>query len=171
MCCIAGSSARLGNVVGSCPYLCDLAMAGGRPFFMRYGKYVLISPHHIALADRWFAERGEATAFFSRVLPVVRTFISIPAGIARMYLLRFLVYTFPGSFLWCAALAMGGYYTGANWERLRNVMRPFDYPIAALCGVRPRHFSRAWSTARKRCTVTTRRVNLARQPGCCATGR
>jgi len=107
-------------------------MAGGRPLLLKYGKYVLVSPHHIALADKWFAEKGEATAFFSRLLPVVRTFISIPAGIARMNFWRFTVYTFLGSFLWCAALAAGGYYTGANWERLRNAMRPFDYPIAAL---------------------------------------
>ena len=129
--CIAGIVGALGCVAGSA-LTYAIGYAGGRPLLMRYGKYVLISPHHLDLADRWFAERGEATAFFSRVLPVVRTFISIPAGIARMSLLRFLAYTFAGSFLWCAALAMGGYYTGANWERLRNVMRPFDYPIAAL---------------------------------------
>jgi membrane protein DedA with SNARE-associated domain len=93
---------------------------------------VLISPHHIDMADKWFAEKGEATAFFSRLLPVVRTFISLPAGIARMNFVRFIIYTFVGSFLWCIALATGGYYAGANWDRVRNVMRPFDLPIAAL---------------------------------------
>lgn len=128
---LAGLIGALGNVVGSW-ITYGIGMAGGRPLLLKYGKYVLISPHHIALADKWFAEKGEATAFFSRLLPVVRTFISVPAGIARMNFWRFTIYTFLGSFLWCAALAAGGYYTGANWERLRNAMRPFDYPIATL---------------------------------------
>ncbi len=128
---IAGLIGALGNVVGSwITYW--IGMVGGRPLLLKYGKYVLISPHHIELADKWFAEKGEATAFFSRLLPVVRTFISVPAGIARMNFLKFTIYTFIGSFIWCTALATGGYYTGKNWEQLRNAMRPFDYPIAAI---------------------------------------
>jgi len=102
---------------------------GGRPFILKYGRYVLISPHHVDLADRWFARRGEATAFLSRLLPVVRTFISFPAGIARMHFGRFLLYTFLGSLPWCWALAYGGYHLGARWEELREAMRPFDIPI------------------------------------------
>ena len=102
---------------------------GGRPFILKYGRYVLISPHHGDLADRWFARRGEATAFLSRLLPVVRTFISFPAGIARMHFGRFLLYTFLGSLPWCWALAYGGYHLGARWEELREAMRPFDIPI------------------------------------------
>jgi len=128
---LAGVIGALGNVVGSW-ITYGIGAVGGRPLLLKYGKYVLISPHHIDLADRWFAEKGEATAFFSRLLPVVRTFISIPAGIARMNFLRFTVYTFLGSFIWCAALAAVGYSTGANWERIRNAMRPFDYPIVVL---------------------------------------
>ena len=61
----------------------------------------------------------------------MRTFISLPAGVARMNFPRFIAYTFAGSFIWCIALATGGYYAGANWERFRNIMRPFDYPVAA----------------------------------------
>ncbi|MGI8854576.1 MAG: DedA family protein [Thermomicrobiales bacterium] len=128
---IAGVVGALGCVLGSA-ITYWIGATGGRPLLMRYGKYVLISPHHIELADKWFAEKGEATAFFSRLLPVVRTFISLPAGIARMNFVRFIVYTFLGSFLWCTALATGGYYAGTNWEHLRNVMRPFDYPVTAL---------------------------------------
>jgi membrane protein DedA with SNARE-associated domain len=128
---IAGIVGGLGCVLGS-TITYWIGAAGGRPLLMHYGKYVLISPHHIDMADKWFAEKGEATAFFSRLLPVVRTFISLPAGIARMNFVRFIIYTFVGSFLWCIALATGGYYAGANWDRVRNVMRPFDLPIAAL---------------------------------------
>jgi membrane protein DedA with SNARE-associated domain len=128
---IAGIVGALGCVLGSA-ITYWIGATGGRPLLMRYGKYVFISPHHIDMADTWFAEKGEATAFFSRLLPVVRTFISLPAGIARMNFARFIIYTFAGSFLWCIVLAAGGYYAGSNWEHVRNVMRPFDLPIAAL---------------------------------------
>ncbi len=127
---LAGLVGALGCVAGSLVTY-YIGAVGGRPLLLRYGKYIFISEHHIDIADRWFAEKGEITAFVSRLLPVVRTFISVPAGIARMNLLRFIVYTFLGSFLWCTALATGGYYTGSRWEELRNAMRPFDYPIAA----------------------------------------
>ena len=80
---IAGIVGALGCVLGS-TITYWIGATGGRPLLMRYGKYVLIAPHHIDMADKWFAEKGEATAFFSRLLPVVRTFISLPAGIARM---------------------------------------------------------------------------------------
>jgi len=127
---LAGIVGALGCVTGSLVTY-YIGAIGGRPLLLRYGKYIFISEHHIDIADRWFAEKGEITAFVSRLLPVVRTFISVPAGIARMNLLRFVTYTFLGSFLWCTALAAGGYYTGSRWEELRNAMRPFDYPIAA----------------------------------------
>jgi membrane protein DedA with SNARE-associated domain len=105
---------------------------GGRPFLDRYGKYLMISAHDLKMADRWFGRWGDWTAFLSRLLPIVRTFISFPAGVARTRLLPFTVYTFIGSFLWTGALAYGGYVFGANWEELRAVMRPFDIPIAVL---------------------------------------
>jgi membrane protein DedA with SNARE-associated domain len=128
---IAGVVGALGCALGSA-ITYWIGASGGRPLLLKYGKYVLISPHHIEIADKWFAEKGEATAFFSRLLPVVRTFISLPAGVARMNFPRFIIYTFVGSFIWCVALATGGYYAGANWVRFRDVMRPFDYPVAAL---------------------------------------
>jgi membrane protein DedA with SNARE-associated domain len=103
---------------------------GGRPLLEKYGRYILISQHDIEWADRWFERWGEPTAFFSRLLPIVRTFISLPAGVARMPFWRFTAYTFVGSFIWCSALAWGGYLFGARWEQLRAMMRPFDIPIA-----------------------------------------
>lgn len=105
---------------------------GGRPFLEKYGKYVLISQHDIKMADRWFARWGEATAFFSRLLPIVRTFISLPAGVARMNFARFTVLSFIGSFIWCIALGAAGYVFGEHWEKVRAAMRPFDIPIAIV---------------------------------------
>ena len=128
---VAGFYGGLGCTIGSLvAYVAG--MRGGRPFLEKYGKYVLISHHDLALADRWFAKSGSWAAFVSRLLPVVRTFISLPAGIARTHLVKFLVYTFIGSFIWCTALAYGGYLLGEHWERLRAGMRPFDPPIIAI---------------------------------------
>lgn len=107
---------------------------GGRPLLERYGKYVLIRPHEIEVADRWFSKYGEHTAFFSRLMPVVRTFISLPAGVARMHFVKFVIWTFVGSFIWCWVLTWAGYVFGDHWERVREVMRPFDIPIViAVC--------------------------------------
>jgi membrane protein DedA with SNARE-associated domain len=127
----AGFLGAVGCTIGS--YVAYWVGAlGGRPFVLKYGRYILVSPHHLDLADRWFARYGEATAFLSRLLPVVRTFISFPAGVARMNLPKFLIYSFLGSLPWCWALAYGGFVLGSRWETLREAMRPFDYPIAAV---------------------------------------
>jgi len=128
---IAGVYGALGCSIGSIvTYM--VGMWGGRPFLEKYGKYILISHHDLALADRWFNRSGSWVIFVSRLLPVVRTFISLPAGIARMHFIKFLVYTFIGSFIWCAGLAYGGYQLGEHWEQIRTLMRPFDPLIGAL---------------------------------------
>ncbi|MDO8567812.1 MAG: DedA family protein [Dehalococcoidales bacterium] len=128
---IAGAYGALGNTLGS---LVAYAVGawGGRPFLEKYGRYVLISRQDLARADRWFAESGTWAIFISRVLPVVRTFISLPAGIARMNLVTFTVYTFLGSFIWSTGLAYGGYLLGEHWEQLRNFLRPFDPVLIAI---------------------------------------
>ncbi|MBI4302153.1 MAG: DedA family protein [Chloroflexi bacterium] len=125
---MAGFYGGLGCTIGSVASYW-LGAKGGRPLVERYGRYVLLSRHDLALADRWFDRYGDWIVFGSRLLPVVRTFISFPAGVAKMPLRRFCLYTFVGSFLWSWALAYGGYLLGAHWERLREVMRPFDIPI------------------------------------------
>lgn len=109
-----------------------LGAVGGRPLLDRYGKYLMISEHDLTVADRWFARWGEWAAFLSRLLPIVRTFISFPAGVARIPLLPFAIYSFAGSVIWCAALAYGGFAFGSRWEVLRALMRPFDIPIAIV---------------------------------------
>jgi membrane protein DedA with SNARE-associated domain len=92
----------------------------------------MISRHDLEVADRWFDRWGEWASFLSRLLPIVRTFISFPAGIARTRFIPFTIYSFVGSFIWCGALAYGGYYFGSRWEELRAIMRPFDIPIAII---------------------------------------
>jgi membrane protein DedA with SNARE-associated domain len=105
---------------------------GGRPLIQRYGRWIMVSEEDLENADKWFARWGDWAAFISRLLPIVRTFISFPAGVTRIKFWRFLVFTFLGSFIWCGLLALGGYYLGANWEELRRIMRPFDIPIAMV---------------------------------------
>lgn len=105
---------------------------GGRPFLKQYGKYLMINVRDLDNADRWFSRWGEWASFISRLLPIVRTFISFPAGVTRIRFLPFVAYSFLGSFIWTAALSYGGYAFGSRWEELRAIMRPFDIPIAIL---------------------------------------
>ena len=121
----------LGNLLGSL-LAYWIGEKGGRPFLLAYGRYFLIVPEDLALADRFFQRHGAKAIFISRLLPVVRTFISFPAGMARMNLARFSLYTFSGSFPFSLALAYGGYLLGENWELIREYMRPFDIPIVLL---------------------------------------
>jgi membrane protein DedA with SNARE-associated domain len=128
---IAGAFGAIGNTVGSVvAYV--VGMWAGRPLLNKYGRYILLSRHDLDMADRWFSRSGGWTVFVSRLLPVVRTYISLPAGIARMNMVKFLVYTFTGSFIWSTGLAYGGYLLGDNWDKLRNAMRPFDPVFIAI---------------------------------------
>ena len=122
-----------GCVVGSVPAY-YFGLYGGRPLIERYGKYVLISHHDLDIADRWFARYGDWAIFFSRLLPVVRTFISFPAGVARMNVSRFVIYTFIGSFPWCLGLAYIGMKLGENWDTLGVYFHEFDIVIGIVIG-------------------------------------
>jgi len=99
---------------------------GGRTLVYKYGRYVLISHRDLAWADRWFARHGGITVFIGRLLPVIRTFIALPAGISRMPLVRFVVYTFAGSLIWCYGLAWIGLKLGENWRMLGKYFHEFD---------------------------------------------
>jgi membrane protein DedA with SNARE-associated domain len=120
----------LGNTLGS---LASYAIGayGGRPLVERYGRYVLISAHDLELAERWFARFGEATVFFSRMLPIVRTFISVPAGIARMPLWRFALFSILGAIPWVMLLVWGGMQLGDHWLDLKQSLKGLDYLVAA----------------------------------------
>lgn len=105
---------------------------GGRPLAIRYGRFVLISARELDWADRWFQRHGSITIFVGRLLPIVRTFISLPAGVAKMPLLRFSVYTFLGSFVWSLALAWIGLKLGQHWQSLGAIFHRFDGVVLAV---------------------------------------
>lgn len=118
----------LGNLVGSLA-LYWIGYFGGRPFVERYGKYFLLSKRELALVERWFAKYGGPTVFFGRLLPVVRTYISLPAGLSRMPIARFSFYTFIGSAPWSALFAWLGVRLGANWKVIEVFFQKFDIVI------------------------------------------
>jgi membrane protein DedA with SNARE-associated domain len=107
-----------------------LGAIGGRWVLERYGRFVLITPHELENAERFFARWGAPAVFFSRLLPVVRTFIAFPAGVARMRLLPFALYTLAGSYLWCLGLAFVGKQLGEHWTVLGPYFHRFDGMVA-----------------------------------------
>ena len=113
-----------------------IGASGGRKAIERYGKYVLMSPHELAIADRWFEKRGEIIILIARLLPVVRTFIAFPAGVARMNKTKFHVYTFVGSLPWCFALGYVGEQLGIRLldenSPLKQFMHKADKGIGAV---------------------------------------
>jgi membrane protein DedA with SNARE-associated domain len=118
----------LGCLIGSVAAY-GIGYAGGRPLMLKYGRYVLISQHDADKADRFFQKWGSATTFFSRLLPVVRTYISLPAGIAKMPFAKFCLYTFLGSFPWCLLLAFVGTVIGNNLSKLSPIFHDLDVVI------------------------------------------
>jgi membrane protein DedA with SNARE-associated domain len=119
-----------GNTLGSL-IAYAIGAYGGRPLLERYGKYVLISKHDLDLADRHFERWGDVTVFFSRMLPIVRTFISIPAGVAHMPLWRFLVFSILGAVPWVMLLVWGGVVLGDRWVDIKQSLNGLDYLVAA----------------------------------------
>jgi membrane protein DedA with SNARE-associated domain len=112
-----------------------VGMFGGRPLIEKYGKFILLSKHDLDLADRWFDRFGEAIVFISRLLPAIRTFIAFPAGVARMNLKKFIIYTFAGSLPWCLGLAYVGQKLGEQWDkdpRLKTLFHRFDFVIGIV---------------------------------------
>ena len=121
----------LGNLGGSL-LAYWIGYRGGRPLIEKYGKYILISKHDLNLADRWFSKHGEVTVLFGRFLPVVRTFISFPAGIAKMDLKKFSLFTLLGALPWSILFTYLGVKLGGNWELIRTKLHNFDLAIAVL---------------------------------------
>jgi len=124
-------AATIGNTAGS-TLAYWVGALGGRPIIKKYGRYFLISEHDLDIADRWFAKYGEGAVFFGRLLPVVRTFISFPAGVTRMHFGKFLLYSTLGAFPWVLALAYAGKLMGDNWVSVRQLLHNLDYPILAV---------------------------------------
>jgi membrane protein DedA with SNARE-associated domain len=128
---LAALAGAIGCVVGSIPAY-YLGMYGGRPLILKYGKYVLINPHDMDIADRWFERHGDITVFIARLLPVIRTFIAFPAGVNRMNMTKFIIYTFVGSYPWCLGLAYVGQKLGENWDTLKPLFHRFDAVIGVV---------------------------------------
>lgn len=131
---LVGIAGAVGCVLGSLVAYW-IGSKGGRPLIEKYGRYLLVSPHDLDLADRWFASHGEIIVFVSRLLPAIRTFIAFPAGVARMNLKRFVIYTFAGSLPWCLGLAYIGQKLGEKWNQddtLKTWFHRFDFVIGIV---------------------------------------
>jgi membrane protein DedA with SNARE-associated domain len=138
----------LGNLVGS--WLAyGVGAKGGRPLVDRFGRYLLIRPHEVDRAHAWFERRGEMAVFVSRLLPVVRTFISLPAGIARMDFGKFTLYTLLGCLPWTFALAGLGYVLGENWSKAESLLKPIAWLVVAALAIGIVIWvARRWTTVR-----------------------
>lgn len=125
---IAGT---VGNLIGSIVAYW-VGLAGGRPFLNKFGKYLLISQHDLDIAEAYFKRRGKLTVFVGRLLPVIRTYISLPAGIAKMNFWQFCLYTVLGAFPWCVALTYIGVRLGEHWSTIKEYTRGLDLAIVIL---------------------------------------
>ena len=118
----------LGNTVGSLGGWA-IGAYGGRPYLERHGRWLHLTPRKLDRADHWFERFGEPAVFFGRITPVVRSFISIPAGVARMRLPRFTVLTFLGCVPWCFGLAAAGWALGSSYKRFDHDFRYAEYAV------------------------------------------
>lgn len=106
--------------------------AGGRPLIDRFGRYLLLRPHEVDRAHEWFERHGEAAVFFARLIPLVRAFISLPAGVARMSFGRFTLYTFLGIVPWTVGLAIAGYSLGQRWDQVERFIGPISIAVGVM---------------------------------------
>jgi membrane protein DedA with SNARE-associated domain len=147
---LVGLVGAVANLVGSW-IAWGVGWKGGRPLVERYGRYILLREHDLERAESWWGRHGEAAVFFSRLLPVVRTFISLPAGIGRMPFWRFTIYTLLGCLPWTFALAAVGYAVGQNWTTVEEYFRPISIAIGVLAVAAIAW----WAFRRRRRTVET----------------
>jgi len=125
-------AATIGSAIGSWIGY-EMGRYGGKPFLRRYGKYFLLNEEHLTWTEQWFKKYGDKTIFFSRLIPVVRHFISIPAGATRMNKSKFFFYTISGAFTWNLFLTWVGVQLGANWELVGKYNKPFE--IIVIIGI------------------------------------
>ncbi len=122
----------INSIVAATGYAYEIGCYGGRPLVERYGRWILMGRRELDWADRFFQRWGEMAVFIARLLPVIRTFIALPAGVARMPRGKFHIYTFLGSWPWCFALAYFGMKLGENWRSLGKYFHQFDAIIGVL---------------------------------------
>ena len=142
------TAGSLGTVAGSWAAYWGGAV-GGRPLIDRFGRYLLIRPHEVDKAHDWFERYGDVTVCFSRIIPVLNTFISLPAGVVRMPFWRFTLYTVLGCVPWTFALAWLGFQLGDRWETVENALQPFSWAIAGACVIAVAWYvQRRWTKVR-----------------------
>lgn len=127
----AAAAGVFGNLIGSL-IAYYVGAFGGRKILNKYGKYILFNPHHLEKSQRWFDRYGQRTVFFTRMLPFVRTFISLPAGIAGMPLGKFVMFTFLGCLPWDIGLLYFGYRLGDQWKAVENYIHPISIVLAVI---------------------------------------
>lgn len=141
---LVGSAA---NVIGSW-IAYALGYFGRIDLIEKHGRKLHIHPHHIELTDRWFEKHGAATVFWARMLPIVRTFISLPAGVAKMPFWKFTLYTFAGCVPWMLMLALIGREAGDNWERWKDNLHYVDYAVVAAIVLAVAYLTVRWYRGR-----------------------
>jgi membrane protein DedA with SNARE-associated domain len=144
----------VGNTVGSVIGWW-IGYYGGRPLIERHGRWLHLGPENVERAEKWFERWGDWAVFLGRVTPVVRSFVSIPAGVAKMPFLRFTVLTFLGCVPWCFGIAGAGYALGTRYEEFHHNFRYADYTVAALLVA----FAILWYVRRRRTTKLARRAS------------
>jgi membrane protein DedA with SNARE-associated domain len=144
----------VGNTVGSVIGWW-IGYYGGRPLIERHGRWLHLGPENVERAEKWFERWGDWAVFLGRVTPVVRSFVSIPAGVAKMPLLRFTVLTFLGCVPWCFGIAGAGYALGTRYEEFHHNFRYADYTVAALLVA----LAVVWWVRRRRTTKLARRAS------------
>lgn len=125
------AAGTIGNIIGSM-IIFWVGASGARILLEKYGKYLLINHKHLEQSENWFRRYGERTALISRVIPFVRTFISLPAGISGMNFSKFIIYTAIGCLPWNLGLTFAGYQLGENWKKAENLFHPISYAIIAI---------------------------------------
>jgi membrane protein DedA with SNARE-associated domain len=127
-------AATLGSIVGSLGSYA-IGYYGGKPFIKRFGKYLLLDTHDLEITERFFAKRGELTIFISRFIPVIRHMISIPAGLGKMNLWKFILYTILGAGMWNAFLTYVGFKLKENWTEVMKYSHTIDIVVVAVLGL------------------------------------
>ncbi|MEI8049118.1 MAG: DedA family protein [Bacteroidota bacterium] len=127
-------ASTLGSIVGSLASY-TMGFYGGKPFIKRFGKYLLLDTHDLEITERFFAKRGELTIFISRFIPIIRHMISIPAGLGKMNIWKFSVYTILGAGMWNAFLAYVGFKLKENWSEVMKYSHTIDIVVVAVLGL------------------------------------
>ena len=131
---LAALAGALGNVTGS-TIMYVIGYKGGKPLLLKYGKYVGISEDEFRKGEEWLKKYGDKAVFVSQLLPVVRTYVSLPPGVLRMNYKKFITYTFAGALIWCWALAFAAMKLGEQWHNIEKYMKGFQYVVIAAIGL------------------------------------